>query len=360
MIISKRNKLSQGIKVAMMASMLVYLPLKSEKSHANYPVIDFAAITEVIAQTSQQAANFAKEMTMYAKQMAQDIMLSGQEMRNDLNRSLMEVGNITDVQSQTHNIYMVAELKPDAEAACQMITLNQYQGNSNLMAETVTRKAMSSYASRNMPKAGADPRNEASGVSTPFEYRMNMFDKLSELDEQFSSSSEFTGESGEEGSVYLNPSYMFIDNMSQEEFDVANTQKELIAGGPLPEFNMQITDNDDYKSEFVARSRQMMLKAFSVNAIQDIISARYSNSETGLSKMGTLEEYLNDTVRSEEWIMKYTNTNQDMEKMTTPSQVQRQLTMMQGKRLELELMNYKQMEQIKGLLAVQSLINLED
>jgi hypothetical protein len=104
----------------------------------------------------------------------------------------------------------------------------------------------------------------------------------------------------------------------------------------------------------------MMLKAFSVNAIQDIISARYADPERGLSKIGTMEAYLDDTVRNEDWIVKYTNTSQDVERLTTPSQVQRQLTMMQGKRLELELMNYKQMEQIKGLLAVQSLINLEN
>ena len=148
--------------------------------------------------------------------------------------------------------------------------------------------------------------------------------------------------------------------MTPEEFDIATVQKELIAGEPLPPFSMQIPSGDDYKSEFVARSRQMMLKAFSVNAIQDIISARYADPDRGLSKIGTMEAYLDDTVRNEEWIMKYTNTNQDVEKLTTPSQVQRQLTMMQGKRLELELMNYKQMEQIKGLLAVQSLINLEN
>lgn len=360
MIIFKRNELSKGIKAALMASMLVYLPLKSEESHA-VPVVDMGAIGQIISQTGQQAANFAKEMGMYAKQMAQDIMLVGQEMRNDLNRSMMEVGNITDVQSQTHNIYMVAELKPDRDAACQMMTVNQYQGDATLMAETINRNAMSNYISRNMPKAGADPRNSESGVPTPIEFRLDMFDKLEELDEKFSSTgSDFTGESGADGSVYLNPSYMFIDNMTPEEFGIATVQKELIAGEPLPQFSMQIPSGTDYKSEFVARSRQMMLKAFSVNAIQDIISARYTNPERGLSKVGTLEAYLDDTVRSEEWIMKYTNTNQDMEKLTTPSQVQRQLTMMQGKRLELELMNYKQMEQIKGLLAVQSLINLDN
>ena len=102
MTIFKRNELSKGIKVAVMASMLVYLPLKSEESHA-VPVIDTAAIAQIVSQTSQQAANFAKEMAAYAKQMAQDIMLAGQKMRNDMNRSLMEVGNITDVQTQTHN-----------------------------------------------------------------------------------------------------------------------------------------------------------------------------------------------------------------------------------------------------------------
>lgn len=359
MTIFKRNELSKGIKVAVMASMLVYLPLKSEESHA-VPVIDMTAIAQIVSQTSQQAVNFAKEMAMYAKQMAQDIMLAGQKMRNDMNRSLMEVGNITDVQTQTHNLYMMAELKPDTEAACQMLTLNQYQGDHNLMAETINRKAMSNYISRNMPKAGADPRNSESGIPTPVEFRLNMFDKLEELDERFSGGPEFTGESGEEGSVYLNPSYMFIDNMTPEEFDIATVQKELIAGEPLPQFSMQIPSGDDYKSEFVARSRQMMLKAFSVNAIQDIISARYADPDRGLSKIGTMEAYLDDTVRNEEWIMKYTNTNQETEKLTTPSQVQRQLTMMQGKRLELELMNYKQMEQIKGLLAVQSLINLEN
>jgi hypothetical protein len=360
MIIFKRNELSKGIKVALMASMLIYLPLKSEESHA-VPVIDVGAIGQIVSQTSQQAVNFAKEMAMYAKQMAQDIMLMGQQMRNDMNRSLMEVGNITDVQTHTHNIYMMAELQPDAEAACQMITLSQYQGDNNLMAETITRTAMSSYIERNMPKAGEDPRNSESGVPTPFEFRMNMFDKLEELDSN-TSSSDFTGESSSEGSTYLNPSYMFIDNMTPEEFDIATVQKELIAGEPINgyEFYIENVDDDNYKSEFVSRSRQMMLRAFSVHAIQDIISARYADSERGLSKIGTMERYLDDTVRNSEWIMKYTNTSQDIEALTTPSQVQRQLTMMQGKRLELELMNYKQMEQIKGLLAVQSLINLEN
>lgn len=354
------NKITKGVKIASLVTIITLAPLQSDKSEAYVPVVDWTAIGEVISQTSQQAANFAKEMTMYAKQMGQDIMLAGQQMRNDLNRSMMEVGNITDVQSQTHNIYMLAELAPDAEAACTMMTVNQFQGEHNLMAENITRSSMSSYVSRNIPRAGESPINSDSGVPTPFEFRMSMFDKLEELDGQYStSSSDFTGESGESGSVYLNPSYIFIDNMSPQEFEIATVQKELIAGEPLPEFNIENTESDAYKSEFVTRSREFMLRAFSVYAIQDIISARYADTERGLSKVGTLEQYLDSTIRDEGWIKKYTNTNKDMDKLTTPSQVQRQLTMMQGKRLELELMNYKQMEQIKGLLAVQSLINLE-
>ena len=355
-----KNKLSQGIKIALLSSVIIVAPIKPNVSEANYPVIDYTAILRIAQQTSQQAANFAKEMAAYAKQMAQDIMLAGQQMRNDLNRSMMEVGNITDVQTATHNIYMMAELKPDVEAACVMMTVNEYQADHNLMANEVTRNSMSNYVSRNMPRAGQDPRNSASGVPTPFEFRINMFDKLEELDERYaSSSSDFTGSSGEAGSVYLNPSYMFIDNMTPEEFEIATVQKELLAGEPLPEFNMEITDSDAYRSEYVERSRLMMLRAFSVHAIQDIISARYTNPDRGLSKVGTMEEYLNSTVRNPDWVRRYTNTDQDVDRLTSSSQVQRQLAMLQGKRLELELMNYKQMEQIKGLLAVQALINME-
>jgi hypothetical protein len=355
-----KNKLSQGIKVALLSSVIIAAPIKPNIAEATVPVIDPSAIARIATQTAQQAANFAKEMAVYAKQMAQEIMLAGQQMRNDLNRSMMEVGNITDVQTATHNIYMMAELKPDVEAACVMMTVNEYQADHNLMANEVTRNSMSNYVSRNMPRAGQDPRNSASGVPTPFEFRINMFEKLEELDERYaSSSSDFTGSSGEEGSVYLNPSYMFIDNMTPEEFEIATVQKELLAGEPLPEFNMEITDSDAYRSEYVERSRLMMLRAFSVHAIQDIISARYTNPDRGLSKVGTMEEYLNSTVRNPDWVRRYTNTDQDVDRLTSSSQVQRQLAMLQGKRLELELMNYKQMEQIKGLLAVQALINME-
>ena len=45
-----------------------------------------------------------------------------------------------------------------------------------------------------------NPRNSESGVPTPIEFRLNMFDKLEELDEKFSSTgSDFTGESGADG-----------------------------------------------------------------------------------------------------------------------------------------------------------------
>lgn len=359
----KKHKLYSGIKIATMSSMLFFIPLSSQKSYA-VPVFDVAATGEIMVQTAERAAQFAKEMSQKAAEMAQEVMLSSQQMRNDFNRSMMEVGNITDVESETHNLMVMADLKPDPEAACTTIVANKVQGDNKLTADIITRKAMSNYASRNMAKAGESPRYKESGIKDPVDFKLDLFDKLQELDENISSSggSESTdeGEVGNnEGSTYLNPSLMFVDNLTEEEFEIVNTQKELIAGAPLPEPSIQHAEGNAYKAEFVDRARYIMLKSFSVNAIQEIISSRYTNKENGLSKIGSLEAYLDETVRNKEWVKKYTNANKDLEKLTTSPQVQRQIAAMQGKRLELEMMNYKQMEKIKGLLAIEALIEME-
>lgn len=355
----KRNKISQGIKFALLASMVTYLPIKSQVSEASgILTFDPTAVARIANQTSQQLENFAKQMLMEAEKLANDIMLGSQGMRNDFNRSMMEVGNITDVQTNTHNLYMMAELKPDYDSACNMLTINQYQTEQTVATESMNRTALSNYVSRNIPRAGEDPRIEETGIKTPFQFKMSMFDKMEELEDTYSGGS-FAGSDADEGSVFLNPSIMFKDNLTEEEYDIAIVQQELLSGPPLPEFDIEDVEIDAYKEEYVNRSRHMIMKTFPVHVLQDIISSRFADPETELSKVGLMERYLDDTIRNEEWVKKYTNTDQDIEKLTTPAQVQRQIAMMQGKRLELEMLNYKQMEQIKGLLAVQSIMNLE-
>lgn len=354
------NHLKKIAKLSVLSLSLTMLPIKN--ANAVVPVTDFGSIEQIAVQTGKQLQQFAAEMSTYAQQMAQEIQLFGQQMRSDFNRSVMEIGSVTQVQTDILNQELLSDLQPVPKDACVLISANQKEKQMSALSGNLTSQAMSNYNKRNMPKAGEMPDPYNSGTLSKKTYRENLYQEMENLDEQYGSVSDSVGEDAENksGSVYLDPSYLFIDNMSQEEFRIANIQKEILAGPPNDPFvNRPLEGQEEkYKQEFVTKTRKQLLKSSSVYAIQDTISQRYAVN--GLSKIGTMEAYLDETIRSSDWIKKYTNTEQDVNKLTTSSQVTRSLLGIEAKRLELETMNYKQMEQIKILMALSSLIELDN
>lgn len=351
--ISKKKK----IVIAVIAINLS--PLTMSNSHAvlvNAPT----TVLQIIEQTAQQAQNFAQEMATYAKQMANDIQLQAQQMRSDFNRTTMEVGSITDTLTDIENLKSLATLQPIKEDACQLITTTEHAQEMENTSEGLTGEAMDNITRKSIPDIGEVPNDKDNGslYQTPREYRLNMYDRLMASKELNTTNSTSTTE---DSSKFLNPSHLFQNNLSRDDYFLANIQKDLLAGPPEEEFNYVNPESTGYKEEYVTKARQRILKNYAIYAIQETIDNRYaadSNSQ-GVSKIGAIEEYLDNTVRNNEWVMRYTNTDPDVSKLTTSAQVMRMLLGIEAKRLEVEMMNYKQQEQIKSMAAINALIDAQ-
>lgn len=348
-LIQKRKK---KIAVAIVSAGS-FLPLQA---NAGIPVIDPTAIAQIISQTAQQASNFASEMAMYAKQMAQDIQLNAQKMRNDFNRSVMEVGNITQVDTDLHNIYMLAELQPIRDDACVLMTTTQHSEKMKQTSEGLTSQGIGATTRRNIPNIGEKPDN----LITSQDYKLSMFDRMLTLSETENSSIS-TGNSETESGYerLLDPTNMFVENMDREQYMLALFQKDLLAGSP-PEtgFSSYNLNGVPYKKEYVERSRREIIRNFALYSIHTTIDKRFAGNSgsQGVSEIGAVEEFLNETIRNPDWVVRYTNTNPDTTKATSSAQALRMLVGIEAKRLELDLMSYRQQEEIKTLTAINTLL----
>lgn len=357
----KSLDISKKTKIGALIIALNVSPIAMTNAYA-VPVTDITSIAQIIQQTAQQASNFATEMATYAKQMANDIQLQAQQMRSDFNRTTMEVGSITDTLTDLENLKSLATLQPIKKDACQLITTTEHAQEMENTSKGLTGEAMDNLTRKSIPDIGEVP-NDTEGTSsiyqTPREYRLNMYDRL--MSSKTLPTTNTTGSTDETSAKFLNPSYLFQDNLSSADYFLANIQKDLLAGPPENEFNYVNPESTGYKEEYVTKARNRILKNYAVYAIQETIDNRYaadSNSQN-VSKIGAIEEYLDKTVRDKEWVMRYTNTDPDVQNLTTSAQVMRMLLGIEAKRLEVEMMNYKQQEQIKSMAAINALIDAQ-
>lgn len=322
-------------------------------------VIDTTLIGKVVTQTQQAAMQHAEQMIAQAKQTAQDLVLQGQNMQNQFNNAVMQTGAITDTQTNIYNKSSLKELTPNFREACIALTLNRHLNEVSSEAGNSTQIHMNKLITQRLPRAGELPNPETSGVPTPKKWSLDIYKDLNALDVKYAGLNNSSSGNRSEGqaSVYLNPTNLFTNNMSKDESFIAQKQLELLEGGP--ENPLRYSElKEAYKQDFVKVAQKTIYKNMAVYAIQDIIDKRKVSNDGQDSVISTNQAFINTTIKDQNWIKKFTNTDKNIQNLTTTSQVLRESLRIDAQRLAVQSQSQEELEQIKGLLAVQGLISL--
>lgn len=345
---------NKKLKTLVISTPFLFL-ITANNANALIPVVDGGAIFQTTVQTIQQMTNFTKEMAMQAKQMAQDKILSGKTMSNNFKNSLMQTGAITDTQTNLYNKQSTLDLQPNKKEACVAIALNKQYSKSKSESDNRKETVMSDIISKTIPKAGGETDPSINGIPSVKDFKIKLFDeKLKKIDEQYSSS---------KASPYLNPEYLFKPDMNTEEYNIAQTQIQLLAGEPEPrfEFNSQeLKNNDTYKQIYVEKAKKVIQRNIALNALENIVEYRKQDGSGNASAFSANQAFIDTTIKNASWVKKFTNTDKDNSNLTTTSQVIRESLRIDAQRLAIQAQSNYELEQIKSLIALQTLMDIKD
>ena len=345
----KNNKL----KMIVLSTPFFFL-VSANSAKALIPVVDGGAITQTTMQTFQQMTNFTKEMVMQVKQMAQDKLLSGKTMSNNFKSSLMQTGAITDTQTNLYNKQSTLDLQPNRKEACVAIALNKQYSKSKSESDNRKETVMSDIISKTIPKAGAETDPDINGIPSVKKFKINMFDnRLKKIDQKYSSS---------KASPYLNPEYLFKPDMNSDDYYIAQTQIQLLAGEPEDRFDFNSKDlnnNDMYKQAYVDKAKKVIQRNMALNALENIVEYRKQDGSGNASAFSANQAFIDTTIKNADWVKKFTNTDKNNNNLTTTSQVIRESLRIDAQRLAIQAQSNYELEQIKSLIALQTLMDIK-
>lgn len=346
----KKNKLKMLITTA---PFLLFFT--ANNAHALIPVIDGGAIAQTTIQTLQQMTNFSKEMAMQAKQMAQDKILSGKTMSNNFKNSLMQTGAITDTQTNLYNKQSTLDLQPNKKEACVAIALNKQYSKSKSESDNRKETVMTDIISKTIPKAGGETDPSINGIPSVKDFKIKLFDdKLKKIDQKYSSS---------KASPYLNPEYLFKSDMNADDYYIAQTEIQLLAGEPETRFDFNSKDlnnNDLYKQIYVDKAKKVIQRNIALNALENIVEYRKQDESGNASAFSSNQAFIDTTIKNASWVKKFTNTDKDNTNLTTTSQVIRESLRIDAQRLAIQSQSNYELEQIKSLIALQTLMDIKN
>lgn len=330
------------------------LPMSMTPSQPNnasgIPVIDFAAIAQMISEGAAEAARWAQQLQTYMNMMKNSVMLSGNQMTADMNRSMMEISKMSQIEVDLANQRRIEDLSPNSEAACLANTASLTMRTApQKMSDYIASSTSSSLATK-IPVAGKVSESVGGGVvQSPNDYRYEVYEEIEAVDSEASNSGE--------KSLYLRADVFNKDVYSEKELRAMEVQLKLLEGPPQSSWDSTDTNSQAYKREFVQRARKEALRMHAVNSLRTMIALRKQGSgQDGESMMQSLQYMVDETIGSEKWIKRITNTNQDVDKLIGTDEVIREIAMLDAYQTQLMLLQYKQMGRIETLMSIQTLL----
>lgn len=326
---------------ALLVSLAITYP---SQSSAGIPVIDFSSIAQLVKQTAQQARQFAQELQTYANAIKNDIMLSGNQMQADINRSMMEISKITDSENDIYNSKIVRELTPETDAACLLETVSETMREADCFVETEVGDKIADAVSKRLPTAGKEYDTKGNTQQTPSEYKREVYKEMEKVEELGINRG------------YARADIFNKDVLSDNEAIALDLQIKILQGPPSEKFSSRDFNTEAYKAEFVKRTRQELLKLYAINSLEQQKAIRVRGAgASGESILQSMQFFVDSTIDDEEWIKKVTSSHSDLNKLKTTDQVIRQISSIEAYRARLSLMSFKQLERIERLVSIQIL-----
>jgi len=338
---SQRPRIKKNMVAVLVAASIVY----PSQTSAGIPVVDFSQIAQIVKQTAQQARQFAQQMQAFTNGIKNEIMLAGNEMQANINRTMMEISKVTESANDLFNKQTIKELTPETDAACLVETVAETLRGADCFIENEVSVKVEDTVSKRIPVAGKAYDLTTGGLETPVNYKQSVYQEMTQMD---------TSTDGKR--LYARADIFNNDVLSDDEADALTLQIKILQGPPQEAFNNRDFTTAAYKQEFVDRTRKELLKLYAINSLEQQRAIRVKGAgSSNESVLQSLQHFVDETIGSEEWIKKITNTHSDVKQLKTTDQVIRQIATIEAYKTKLSLMNYKQMERIERLMSIQNL-----
>lgn len=325
----KKNKWAAGLLIGMA------LAAPMRVSQAALPVVDPAAIAQIIADLEQTARLWLEEKGLIIDGMEQEEVLHQEQIENNNNNTAQTVTRVTQTMSDLYNLETAREMAP-SPTACG--TASKSEALAAVKCETTARSAAKSRSGA-ARKASATP-GSPQAITEEILEDIKAVDRLAPGDNLPVRADNFLGAS-------TGPVFDEAQGLGAEAFVKLVSPEEL----PPPDTRRYRDDSPEGQAYTVKRLTKLARRSVAEQSLEQIKNERMPNAE-GVSKMQVIDQFVNERFGdglSSEWMMGVTATAGAGS--MTEAQVIREMAIMDAFLSYMSVERHKQSLRIETLLA---------